>query len=337
MNTATAPAPSQHRQQTPHGTSKDAAPLDQVIEQTTKQQSIVKDAASILGVPWQKVCDLLRNVWKTSKDQPPLTDQEMFSGISMIARYKLDPIAKEIYVSRDNKGRLMTIIGIDGFVKILDRTDHYDGHEAKINELPDGTVDWIETIIHSKKRKYPTIYRAYAKEYAKLAGFMHAKIPIHMLRLFSLHHATRLFTPIGGNVLTKEEAEFVGRNEPDQDNKAPNPTELENMLKPIEAVVVPESAVEELPESSYTPSEADGEKPTQPKLPPWDAFLNGLRLIDRIGDVDYLVTESLKTLPPERHNDASAEGETRKAELQKKKKKPGTLLDTQPDQHSAGQ
>jgi hypothetical protein len=173
-------------------------------------QSIRATAAQFLGVPPNKVCDLLRNVWSTSKGNEPLSDQEMFMGMSLIARYGLDPIAREIYVTRDNKGRLMTIIGIDGWVKILHRTDDYDGHVVTMNFSEDGKqLLSVETTIHSKTRKYPTTYVGFMFEYAKLGGFMMEKIPWHMLRVFSLHHAARLFTPVGGSVVTEDEARWM--------------------------------------------------------------------------------------------------------------------------------
>jgi hypothetical protein len=187
------------------------SPLAAAIAQTDHRANIEERAANFLGVSKENVCDLLRNCWKTSEGKPPLTKQEMFSGLSMIARYQLDPIAREVYVTRDNKGRLMTIIGIDGIIKVLDRTDHFDGftQDYEFNEKT-GEMEWCETRIHSKKRTHPTTYRAYAKEYAKLGGFMAKQIPWHMLRLFSLRHATRMFTPLGG-VVTEEEAQWMSQ------------------------------------------------------------------------------------------------------------------------------
>ncbi len=185
-------------------------PLELAIAQTDHRANIEERAASFLGVSKENVCDLLRNCWKTSEGKPPLTKQEMFSGLSMIARYQLDPIAREVYVTRDNKGRLMTIIGIDGIIKVLDRTDHFDGFEQEYMFGESGEMEWCETRIYSKKRKHPTTYRAYWKEYAKLGGFMSKQIPWHMLRLFSLRHATRMFTPLGG-VVTEEEARWMSQ------------------------------------------------------------------------------------------------------------------------------
>ena len=105
----------------------------------------------------------------------------------------------------------MTIVGIDGWIKILDRTDHYDGFEVEIHHDKHGNLDWVETAIYSTKRSKPSVYRAYQKEYVNLAGFMASRIPSHMLRIFSLRHAARNFVPLGATVVTEEEAAVMMR------------------------------------------------------------------------------------------------------------------------------
>lgn len=201
--------------QHPKDTASGPNILDAVIAQT-REQSIANKAASFLGVPPEKVCALLRNVWKTSKGQPDLTNDEMFIGMSLVARYDLDPIAREVYVTRSSKG-LMTIIGIDGYIKILDRTEGYDGFEQELGWSKNGEkVEWVETRIFSKTRSHPTTYRAFAKEYDRISGMVAKQLPWHMLRLFSLRHATRLFTPLGGAVMTEEEARWINEAKCDE-------------------------------------------------------------------------------------------------------------------------
>lgn len=190
-------------------------PLDAAVGETQRRQGIAFEAAAQLGVAPDKVCNLLRNVWKTSNGQPPLADHEMFTGMSMIARFGLDPVAKEIYVTRDGKGRLMTIVGIDGWIKAVHRTDHYDGFEQEEGRDDNGKLEWVETRIFSTKWNRPTIYRALVQEYGNLGGYVAKQIPVHMLKLFSFRHAARFFTSLGG-VSTEEEARWMARDSRDQ-------------------------------------------------------------------------------------------------------------------------
>jgi len=202
MSTATAT-----RQSTSHGVGSPTV-LDATMRETERRQSLKGVAAEKLGVPADKVYDLLRNMWTVSKDQPELTDRELFEGLAMIAKYDLDPFAREIYVTRDKRGKLMKIVGIDGWVKIVHRSGDYDGHEWLSHFDEKGNMEWVDCVIHSRSRTHPTIYRAYAKEYAKLGGFMLANIPWHMLRLFAFRHAARFFTSLG-SVYTEEEASWM--------------------------------------------------------------------------------------------------------------------------------
>ena len=186
------------------------APLDAAVAATPdRRQSITVATAAFLGVDPQKVCDLLRQVWTTTKGQPALTNAELLTGMALVSRYELDPFSREIYVTRDKKGRLMTILGIDGWIRVLDRTEHYDGFKQVLDRGPGDTLVSVETFIYSKTREHPAHYMAFMADYLKLGGFMAGQIPGHMLRIFSLRHAARLFVPLGG-VVTPEEAQWMG-------------------------------------------------------------------------------------------------------------------------------
>ena len=206
MSTAQQPSRAVHLQT--------ASALDQSIAATSaRAQSTRTRAAAFLGCDPSKIADVLRGVWTTTKGNPPLTDQELIVGMALIARYDLDPFAREIYVTRGKKG-LMVILGVDGWVRVLDRTDHYDGFTQDLVLDDDGNITEVTTTIYSKKRSHPAVYRAFASEYAKLGGFVAGLVPGHMLRIFSLKHAARLFIPLGGAV-TEEEATWMGSTQPE--------------------------------------------------------------------------------------------------------------------------
>jgi hypothetical protein len=189
--------------------AEEASPLKPLLDKPVGHvQSIRNTAAQFLGVPPERVCDILRNVWTVSQGQPPLTDAEMFLGMSMIARFGLDPVGKEVYVTRTKRG-LCCIIGIDGWIKILDRTEGYDGFEQDEEFDEAGNLVCIETRIYSTKRSRPAKYRAYMREYSKVSGNVAGLIPMHMLGIFSLHHAARRFTPVGGSLVSQEEARWM--------------------------------------------------------------------------------------------------------------------------------
>jgi hypothetical protein len=250
------------RQQTTTTTTThaDRSPLDATLEATARHKSVLMDAASILGVNPTKLCDLLRNVWKTSKGVAPLTDAEMFKGLSLIARYELDPIAKDVYVTRTKDGKLLTIIGIDGWIKVLDRTEHYDGFEWDDETDANGKVIAVNVRIYSTKRSRPTTYRGLMSEYQRVGGVVAKDMPVHMLRLFSLRHAARLFTPIGGDVLTEEEARYVQDHHAEQSVVPSSKSKSEALADHLmNRMAEPTPEPEQEPEPEQQAETADGE------------------------------------------------------------------------------
>lgn len=235
--------------------------LQAAIAETAKNKTLTESAAEIMGVPAKSLLRFLRGVWTTSKGEAELTNEEMFIGISIVAKYHLDPVAREIYVTK-SKGKLMTVIGIDGWIKILDRTPHYNGYEMEIHEDETGKVDYVTAIIHSKDRKYPAKYRAYAREYSSVSGFMAGKIPIHMLRIFALRHAARLFVPLGGTVMTDEEARVIEAG----DNRSEQETPQEQVSIDDLIGATEKSPAEPPPEP--TPEKKPPKKSTKTKTPP---------------------------------------------------------------------
>lgn len=190
--------------------AKELDALEQAIRETErKRHSVTKLAAVRFGVPDDKIYNMMRSIWKVPKEQAPLSDPEVFTGLQLVARYDLDPFTREIFVTRSKQG-LLVIVSVDGWIKVLNRTPGYNGFEVEMSDPEDpAKVKWVETRIYSKILDKPIVYRAFKSEYEKLAGIVAKQIPLHMLRIFSLRHAARLFAPIGGNVVTDEEAGWI--------------------------------------------------------------------------------------------------------------------------------
>ncbi len=233
----------------------------------TRRASIRAEGAAFLGVPTADVYNALRGIWTVTKGQDPLTDHEVWVGLALVAKYELDPFAREIYVTRDKQGRPMVILGLDGWIRVLDRTDHYDGFEQELVIDDEGKMTEVTTTIYSKKRSHPAKYRAFASEYANLGGFMLGKIPGHMLRIFSLKHAARLFVPLGG-VVTEEEAAWMAP----ADNGSPpesSPEDLRRRLEEAtaEAKPAPKSEPDPVPKEPRKPEPEEAEAIAEPEPP----------------------------------------------------------------------
>ena len=232
----------------------DPALLEAAIAATERRQSLKEQAADYLQVPVDNMYAMLRHKWKTKKDEDPFTDGELFMGLSLIVKYDLDPMAKEIYLGRAKDGSLMIIIAIDGWIKIVHRTGDYNGHTQEMHFDEKGDLEWVDTTIYSKTREHPTVYRGFAKEYMRLGGFMKSSIPWHMLRLFSFRHAARFFAPIGGAVVTQEEARWMQQ---DTTAESPGANTLADLADELTAKAAADAPPEEPEPTAETPVEPE--------------------------------------------------------------------------------
>ncbi len=185
--------------------------FDKLID---RPRSIRLATAEYLGVDPEQIYKLLRHKWRPAKGEAEFTNAELTLAMAMIPKYDLDPMAKEIYLAR-GQGKLMIIVAVDGWIKIVHRAPGYDGHSFDMHFDEEGNLEWVDCTIYSTVRSHPETYRGFMKEYMALGGFMKGKIPWHMLRLFAFRHAARFFAPIGG-VVTEEEAHWMGNETPQQ-------------------------------------------------------------------------------------------------------------------------
>ena len=87
-------------------------------------------------------------------DQYPITRAEIGVFIELCARYALDPFAKEAWLAKSKRGKLLTMVARDGLRKIAQRNAlHVDGdvvHENDSFEVV-RTADGNRTVTHSYK------------------------------------------------------------------------------------------------------------------------------------------------------------------------------------------
>ncbi len=187
-----------------------------MTELITQDRKLARQqAAEIMGCQVDAVFDLLRRQWP-QKGEQQFSDMELFQAVHLIGHYRLDPMTREVYCSRDSRGRILVVVGIDGWIKVLHRLPGYDGHEQTVEFDEAGNPVSCTTTIYSTEKSHPVKYTGYWAEYVRVGGFVKDQMPIHMLRIFSLRHAARQFAPIGGNVVTEAEARFMQGQLPEE-------------------------------------------------------------------------------------------------------------------------
>lgn len=145
---------------------------------------------------------------KTEKDAygknqtVPPTAEEMMSLLVICERYGLDPFTRQIYAF-SNRGRIVPIVGIDGWLSIINRQPDYDGMEiedAPTNITIDGTVvpEYCRVKIFRKSLSRPIVVSEYASEAFSKSSDVWKKYPRRMLRHKAIIQCARVAFSIGG-------------------------------------------------------------------------------------------------------------------------------------------
>lgn len=119
-----------------------------------------------------ELLDTLKNtVFKSGKDDTPITDAQMTALMIVADQYGLNPFTKEIYAFPDKKNGIVPVVGVDGWARIINDNPQFDGAEFTYSEemvTPEGALapahKWVECTIYRKDRSRPIIVREYLDE-----------------------------------------------------------------------------------------------------------------------------------------------------------------------------
>ncbi len=135
--------------------------------------------------------------------------QEQFLALMIVAdQYKLNPLLREIYAFPDKNNGIVPVVGVDGWLRILNEHPQYDGVEftdGPVNK--DGLPEWIEARIFRKDRAHPTVAREYLAECKRGTGPWGSH-PRRMLRHKALIQGARMAMAFVG-IYDQDEAERI--------------------------------------------------------------------------------------------------------------------------------
>jgi phage recombination protein Bet len=130
-------------------------------------KSLIARFAGRMGVDAEKMLATLRaTAFRTGKNDAAVSNEEMLALLVVADQYKLNPFLKEIYAFRDSKGGIMPIIGVDGWVKLIQRHPQFQGIEFKYAD----EGEWVEATITRGDRRVPFTVREYLTECQRDTG-----------------------------------------------------------------------------------------------------------------------------------------------------------------------
>lgn len=137
---------------------------------------------------------------------PKDASNEEFAAFLMVAKqYDLNPVTREIYAFPKKGGGIQPIVGIDGWMNLINSHPSCDGMEFDDQFDEKGALASITCRIHRKDRKHPTMVTEYMSE-CKRPTEPWQKWPARMLRHKAAIQCARYAFGFAG-IIDPEEAE----------------------------------------------------------------------------------------------------------------------------------
>lgn len=130
-----------------------------------------------------------------------VSDAQMTALMVVANQYGLNPWTKEIYAFPDKNNGIVPVVGVDGWARIINGNDKFDGMEFVQDE------ESCTCIIYRKDRSHPTKVTEYMSECKRGAGPWQSH-PKRMLRHKSMIQCARLAFGFGG-IYDQDEAERI--------------------------------------------------------------------------------------------------------------------------------
>ncbi len=272
---------------------------------TIPQTSVIPQAkASALAVMGQrynvdpaKLLETLKNtVFKNA------TDSQLMALVVVANEYGLNPFTKQLYAFPDKGGGIVPVVGVDGWLKMMNEHPKFDGVEVEmVEDSATGKPFSCTATIHVKDRKFPTKVTEHLSECARNTDPWN-KQPRRMLRHRAIIQAIRV--AFGFSAMDPDEAEALttakevndakpnfapsvvtsepAQTTPEAPRRGRPPKAALPAVTPIEATVTPAAPEPAAPAASATA------KVEEPKTVNYVKGIRGMLQIENISEGDLL-------------------------------------------------
>lgn len=196
---------------------------------------------------------------------PNASNDEVAAFVIVCNVHGLNPILREIYAFPDLKRkRIVPVVGVDGWAKIVNRQEDYDGCEFEWHFAQDGTTPVACTCkLYHKKRTKPIVVTEYFDECKRNTEPWNG-MPNRMLRHKAFIQAVRLAFGVAG-IFDEDEARDIIRDRESHSFVATTPGLLvtQHGSEPVKS----ESVSVDGSKSSVEEELAPATPPSEPKAP----------------------------------------------------------------------
>lgn len=236
-----------------------AAAGTQAVTTTTApsgRASLMATFAAKYNVDPDKMNQALKaTCFKTGKNEPEVSNEQLLALVLVSNQYGLNPFTKEIYAFPDQKGGIVPVVGVDGWIRIVNARPELVAIEfayAHPTDDTSGPPAWIECRITRKDRDAPMVVREYLAECKRNTGPWQSH-PARMLRHKAFIQCARLAFGYSG-ICDPDEADRIA-NAIDVTPTAAKPKTEAPRARTADAngEVQPTEATQSLADASLTP------------------------------------------------------------------------------------
>lgn len=178
---------------------------------------------------------------------PPSGTREEFAAFVLVAKeYRLNPLLREIYAFPKKGGGIVPIVGIDGWLSLINGHPQFDGMEFDEHNDENGALVSVTCRIFRKDRSHPTVVTEYLDECIR--GTEPWKMKRRMLRHKSAIQGSRYAFGFSG-IYDEDEARDIaqvrdvgGGSLPSAPPPPPSDDDIGSTVMVEDAVIVSESA-----------------------------------------------------------------------------------------------
>jgi len=154
-------------------------PVQNITKMALMETELAVGLVEKFGLPTESLLHVLRHqIISVPSGAPEPTDAELALVLSMMKKYDLDPLARQMSAWRDNKGKLCIMVEKPGWVDFANRQPGFLGIKYKFGELmesPDGKGkrcwEWVQAILIDKfKGELPQVPVFLDEWYVKQSG-----------------------------------------------------------------------------------------------------------------------------------------------------------------------
>jgi hypothetical protein len=159
------------------------------------EMPMVVELGEMFGVPTKSLISLLRTqLIKVPTGKPEATPAELLVVMSVARKYSLDPMMKQLYAWRDNRGDLACMLSMDGWCELARRQPGYKSVSYKYGpDIPTSGKacwEWIEATVHDSERGDIQLPPLYLVEWKKDQGKW-LEMPRHKMHVLAFRMAIR--------------------------------------------------------------------------------------------------------------------------------------------------